>query len=377
METKSVKPRRIIVCLDGTWDTPSERTNVYKFSQVLMDGDVVDSQGNLWEQVHTYFTGLGTSQYRMLGGLFGYGISGQIKSAYKYICKRYRDEKDQIWLLGFSRGAYAVRSLSGMIYNVGLLPPTELSKVEQAYQLYRDQGIHAKPYGMDSVLFREKNRCQMPSIHFLGCFDTVGALGVPKLPWYLGGPIFYNLFHGLHNFHDTKLTPIVKHAYHAISIHDQRAWFSPTLMRFSDKQDLTQPQKLEQVWFPGMHTDVGGQEVAKYSRNIISYHSFRWMMSKASDLGLVFKKDLLQQISDSSSCKYIFQDSYCSAIIYRIMPRVDRVIEKDINTQSYNPAAQLYNGGDFSSFMTQKDMDRYKSKTLFTFYKNAADRKLD
>jgi uncharacterized protein (DUF2235 family) len=121
METKSVKPRRIIVCLDGTWDTPSgtnsfpipfriakrqstERTNVYKFSQVLMDGDVVDSQGNLWEQVHTYFTGLGTSQYRMLGGLFGYGISGQIKSAYKYICKRYRDEKDQIWLLGFSRG---------------------------------------------------------------------------------------------------------------------------------------------------------------------------------------------------------------------------------------------------------------------------------
>lgn len=148
-------------------------------------------------------------------------------------------------------------------------------------------------------------------------------------------------------------------------------------MRFSDKQDLTQPQKLEQVWFPGMHTDVGGQEVAKYSRNIISYHSFRWMMSKASDLGLVFKKDLLRQISDSSSCKYIFQDSYCSAIIYRIMPRVDRVIEKDINTQSYNPAVQLYNGGDFSSFMTQKDMDRYKSKALIMFYKNAADRKLD
>lgn len=81
-----------------------ERTNVYKFSQALIDGTVIDSKGHMWEQVHTYFSGVGTSQYHILGGLFGYGISKQIKSAYSYLCRNYRDERDEIWLIGFSRG---------------------------------------------------------------------------------------------------------------------------------------------------------------------------------------------------------------------------------------------------------------------------------
>ena len=81
-----------------------ERTNVYKFAQALANGDVIDYKGQAWEQIHTYYSGLGTSRYKILGGLFGYGISGQIKSAYKYICEHYRDERDEIWLIGFSRG---------------------------------------------------------------------------------------------------------------------------------------------------------------------------------------------------------------------------------------------------------------------------------
>lgn len=85
--------------------------------------------------------------------------------------------------------AYAVRSLSGMIYNVGLLPQNKLSKVEQAYQLYRFRGENGRPNGADAIKFRQKYQCKMPSIHFLGCFDTVGALGVPKLPWFLGGSV--------------------------------------------------------------------------------------------------------------------------------------------------------------------------------------------
>ncbi|KAG1448378.1 hypothetical protein G6F46_011226 [Rhizopus delemar] len=230
MDLTQTKVRRIIVCLDGTWETPSEKTNVYEFSQSLVNGDVYDSKGKLWEQIHTYYSGLGTGKYRMLGGVFG-------------------NEQDEIWLLGFSRGAYAVRSLAGMINNVGLLPKEKLSKTEEAYMLYRNRGKHHRPSGIDSIKFRKDNRCQMPYIYFLGCFDTVGTLGVPKLPWYLGGPIFYNLFNRFHSFHDTKLTPIVKHAYHALSIHDQRAWFRPTLMHFSDKQQLNSKfQILEQVW---------------------------------------------------------------------------------------------------------------------------------
>ncbi|CAO3672964.1 unnamed protein product [Rhizopus microsporus] len=377
MEAYQTKPRRIVVCLDGTWDTPYERTNVYKFAQALANGDVIDYKGQAWEQIHTYYSGLGTSRYKILGGLFGYGISGQIKSAYKYICEHYRDERDEIWLIGFSRGAYAVRSLSGMIYNVGLLPQNKVSKVEQAYQLYRFRGENGRPNGADAIKFRQKYQCKMPSIHFLGCFDTVGALGVPKLPWFLGGSVFYNLFHGLHGFHDTKLTPIVKHAYHAISIHDQRAWFRPTLMHFSDKRYHPESQTLEQIWFPGMHADVGGQEIPKYSRNIISCHSLQWMMSKAHSQGLVFKENLLRQMLDCKGCKFIYQDSYRSSLVYRLMPREDRVIEKDVTTQTYDPKLQLYNQGDFSSFLTKEDLKRYRSKTLVNYYKKIYDKKID
>ncbi|KAI9341854.1 hypothetical protein BD770DRAFT_329989, partial [Pilaira anomala] len=121
------------------------------------------------------------------GGMFGYGINEQIENAYKYISTNYRDSKDQIWLIGFSRGAYAARSIVGMINNVGLLPPQNLGSFNKAYAHYRNRNADTHPKQPLSTKFFEENDCQMPSIHFLGCFDTVGALGVPKLPWYMGG----------------------------------------------------------------------------------------------------------------------------------------------------------------------------------------------
>jgi uncharacterized protein (DUF2235 family) len=124
-----------------------------------------------------------------LGGAFGYGISDQIISAYEYACKNYQDAQDEIWLIGFSRGAFAARSLSGLIYNVGLLPEKNLAHAKKAYKLYRDRGEDTRPGHPKSVEFKKKYECVVPSIHFLGCFDTVGSLGVPKLPWYLGGSI--------------------------------------------------------------------------------------------------------------------------------------------------------------------------------------------
>lgn len=83
--------------------------------------------------------------------------------------------------------AYAARSLSGMIYNIGLLPEGNLQYSNDAYQHYRDRCDSTRPGQLLSIQFRKKYQCIMPSIHFLGCFDTVGSLGVPKLPWYLGG----------------------------------------------------------------------------------------------------------------------------------------------------------------------------------------------
>lgn len=246
-----------------------------------------------------------------------------------------------------------------MIYNVGLLPESNLKHVGKAYDLYRDRCDDTRPDKKQSTEFREKYHCKMPQIHFLGCFDTVGSLGVPKLPWYLGGSTFYSLFLGLHGFHDTKLSPIVKSAYHALSIHDQRQWFCPTMMHFSTS--APQNQILEQVWFPGMHKDVGGQETGIHD-NILSCHSLRWMMEKASKNGLKFR-----DYADCGSNTFIYDDSYENSIIYKLMPRRDRVIEKDEVRKEYD-VSQLYKQGRFDEYITQADLNMYKSKTLDNFY---------
>ncbi|KAI8979716.1 hypothetical protein BDF20DRAFT_974853 [Mycotypha africana] len=181
-----MRRRRIIVCLDGTWETPEEKTNVYKFFN-----RIDTTQTDEWEHSAQYYSGLGTHwRHPLMGGLFGYGISKQIVTAYQYICNAYRDEKDEIWLLGFSRGAFAARSLSGMINNVGLLPSSKVSnKAKRAFQIYRDGSTNSYPTKKIATKFRKDNQCIVPTIQFLGCFDTVGALGIPKLPWYLGGSL--------------------------------------------------------------------------------------------------------------------------------------------------------------------------------------------
>ncbi|KAI9363171.1 hypothetical protein BD770DRAFT_465030 [Pilaira anomala] len=185
--TLNNKPRRIIICLDGTWETPQEKTNVYKF-YTRIDDTAFDQEQ--YEYKTIYCSGLGTNgKYPFLGGFFGYGITNQIISAYQYISINYRNEKDQIWLIGFSRGAYTARSLAGMIYNVGLLSESNLEYSREAYKHYRNRNDNTRPNKLQSSQFREKHQCKMPSIHFLGCFDTVGALGVPRLPWYLGGSL--------------------------------------------------------------------------------------------------------------------------------------------------------------------------------------------
>ncbi|KAG2207002.1 hypothetical protein INT47_008471 [Mucor saturninus] len=346
MLTLAHRRRRIIVCLDGTWETPQEKTNVYKFYASL---DSTTDQ--TWDYKISYCPGLGTKgNYPLLGGLFGYGITDQILSAYQYICKNYRNENDEIWLVGFSRGAYAARSLTGLIYNVGLLPENQLHHSKDAYQHYRNRGDASRPGELLSLEFRTKFNCRMPSIHFLACFDTVGSLGVPKLPWYLGGSAC------LHEFHDTKLSPIVKNAYHAVSIHEQREWFRPTLMQISAAGDQ---QVLEQVWFPGMHSDVGGQQSGPYD-NVLSSQSLHWIMTKAIQNGLVFKPHC------PINTQFIYHDSYTSSLIYRLMPRQDRSIERDVITNNFC-LSQLFKAGKFD-YMTQEQLGLYRSKTLPNFY---------
>jgi hypothetical protein len=166
---------------------------------------------------------------------------------------------------------------------------------------------------------------------------------------------------GLHGFHDTKLTPIVKNAYHAISIHDQRELFCPTMMETSSTAD--QFQQVEQVWFPGMHSDVGGG--SGQDDNILSYHSLLWMMEKANKLGLHFNA---QQESQEEEL-FIYNDSYEGLAVYKMVPRKDRVIEKDELANKYMES-QIYRKGNLTSYLKQQDLDKYLSRTLQNFYKD-------
>lgn len=166
---------------------------------------------------------------------------------------------------------------------------------------------------------------------------------------------------GLHGFHDENLTPNVKNAYHAISIHDQRKWFTPTLMHFSIAAQAAENQTLEQVWFPGMHSDVGGgQANGSPLDNLLTCHSLRWMMDRATRHGLKLR-------TPEEEGEFIFNDSYNDLFVYRVVPRTDRVIERDINTNRYM-ANQLYKVGDFfNNLMTREQMDMYPSRTLVNF----------
>lgn len=160
----------------------------------------------------------------------------------------------------------------------------------------------------------------------------------------------------MHEFHDTKLSPIVKNAYHAVSIHEQREWFRPTLMHISAAADQ---QVLEQVWFPGMHSDVGGQQSGPYD-NVLSSQSLRWIMAKAIQNGLVFKPHC------AINTRFIYHDSYTSSLIYRLLPRQDRSIERDVMTDNFL-LSQLFESGQFH-YLTKEQLNMYKSKTLLYFY---------
>ena len=223
--------KRLVVLFDGTWRTTDRRstefskdgenvTNVVRFLEALNSGD---NHKNV-QLVH-YVPGIGTRKFeRFLGGVFGYGIGNYIKDAYSFIVSNYMPG-DEIYLLGFSRGAYSARSLAGMIHNVGILQRRFLYLLNDAYDHYRSREKAWHPDAENSKNFRQQYTWgdEHKNIRFLGVWDTVAALGSPY------GLIFSKLVDQLFNrqFHDTKLSTSVLSAYQALAIDEARWPFRP------------------------------------------------------------------------------------------------------------------------------------------------------
>ena len=289
--------KRIITCSDGTWNEPDEKdgkvvvkTNVAKMYDCICSQGR-DNEGNPVQQLKAYDQGVGTGISRrdkFLGGITGAGLDKNILDMYMFICLSYQPG-DEIYLFGFSRGAYTARSISGFIRNCGVLKPEYLHHINTAFSLYRDRNDYSNP---ESDLMRSfrRNYCQedITPIYLIGVWDTVGSLGVP-LPWYK------TLNQKKYHFHDVTLSSTVKHAYHALSIDDRRKLFTPTLWEKSDtvSEDGNHPQQLEQRWFAGVHSNVGGG----YKDSGLSNRALQWLIDKATTAGLCYHDPVSYEIN--------------------------------------------------------------------------------
>ena len=313
---------KIIILSDGTGNAASSvwRTNVWRIFQSL------DLRSN--DQAAKYDDGVGTSSFvllAILGGAFGYGLKRNILDAYKFICRNYNHANgSKIYLLGFSRGAFTVRVLAALIIQQGLVQATTESELHngsvKAYRAYRARRYHSiwrievifraiRDYlivpSADAILGRksysEIARQAIPTIEFIGVWDTVAAYDLP----------IDEMTRGISNWvwplelPNRILSERVNRARHALALDDERTTFHPVLWTEQqpgqptpDVPETIDGQKLVQVWFVGMHANVGGG----YPDDAVAFVPLYWILEEARKCGLIFK---VAPDADPDSIKWI------------------------------------------------------------------------
>lgn len=303
--------KRIVICADGTWnqqdqvdqDTGKRRpTNVTKVART-----VLPSAADGVAQVVFYHDGVGTGGGldKFSGGAFGDGICVNVVELYRCILYNYVPG-DELYLFGFSRGAFTVRTLAGFMNQAGLLHKDGDYYVPDFFDLYQQrQGSDSDAWKQLSQKVKTGHPC--PDITYIGVWDTVGALGAPGfLGRYVNG--------GKYQFHDVGLNPHIRNTRHALAIDEHRVPFEPTLW--------TRPQgwtgSLEQAWFAGVHSNVGGS----YKPDGLANEALHWLVEKAEQLGLEFDKAALAYYTPCFNS--VMKDSMTT--LYRVMGQLFRPI---------------------------------------------------
>ena len=307
--------KRLVVCCDGTWNTPDQTsdgkpcpTNVTKIALAVAPED-----GAGTTQVVYYHRGVGTERGEHLsGGAFGFGLSRDVQRAYRFITENY-EPGDELYFFGFSRGAFTARSTAGFVRNAGILRRQNIGLLDEAYALYRDRTPNTDPRATESELFR-RSYSHETRIRFIGVWDTVGALGIP-----LSGLRLVNLVNRRWQFHDTDLSTTVDAAFQALAIDEKRRPFAPTI--WSQKPDAV-GQRLEQVWFSGVHCDVGGG----YPGTGLSDIALRWMVDRARSSGLKLEQDVIE----STRPDPLGEIHESRKAFYRLLPPFDRKIGQTV-----------------------------------------------
>lgn len=259
--------KNIVVFSDGTGQKggANVNTNVYKLFNMVED--------RTERQVAFYDPGCGTDMWKITGNFFGRGFSKNLLDCYHYIYQNFQAD-DEIYLFGFSRGAATVRSLSGFIHMFGILPKCREDLVREAFRIYQIQDKERRVKTAEE--FIDKNSTMWCKIKFLGVWDTVAALGFPikSVSFLLDRFI-------PHRFHSYELSKSVEYARHALAIDEERKTFSPVL--WDPLPDDPTGERMKQVWFCGVHTDIGGG----YKEEELSNISLSWMLQEATAKGLL------------------------------------------------------------------------------------------
>ncbi|HEX6266363.1 MAG TPA: DUF2235 domain-containing protein [Burkholderiales bacterium] len=359
--------KRLVLCCDGTWNRADQEhdgapcpTNVVKLAYRVAKRDPAGTP-----QIIFYEQGVGTGNAldRFSGGAFGDGLEDNILDVYRFLVGNY-EPGDEIFLFGFSRGAFTARSIVGMVRKCGILACKHARHYREALGLYRNGDRPADP---EPVRFR--TRCcaygdQSIQVRFMGVWDTVGALGIPVRG--------LRALKKKYEFHDTELSGMVDEACHALAIDEHRAPFAPAL--WEDK--VKEGQKVEQVWFCGAHSDVGGGYERSRDGNgrleaQLADISLDWMLGKAQGAGLELDPEVVEANPLVLEPLAMIHNSKTG--FYRIVPEFDRLIGlatiDKVQTDKPDSTQQLH-----PSVLARWDTDpKYRPEALARYFKMKGD----
>ncbi|KAK9459565.1 uncharacterized protein V1516DRAFT_666104 [Lipomyces oligophaga] len=358
--------KRIIILCDGTWQNSLVQddfnsSNITRIARAILPFDqrsVNESEPQKISQITYYHPGVGSRKNdkhdQLVGGAFGEGIIEQIRQVFAFISLNY-EVNDELFFFGFSRGAYMVRSICGLILDFGILTGRGMSYFVKVFDAYTDSSA---PVGVNQVLDSLKSKLlglegsfidpKDIIVKFMGCFDTVGALGIPKQ--FSNQKIQYG-------FLNLNLNENVQNARQALSLDETRSSFEPTLWFFKDTKENR--ERYKQVWFTGVHINIGGGNMG----NIIEGSDRRGQIGKESSNSLS-DGSLIWMISEARSF-LAFDDEYLSLNIFpngKLKNDVDKT-EGSIPAWFLGPIADNYHGNMNIWKMlgrTQRKVGRYE-----------------
>ncbi|QDC09539.1 DUF2235 domain-containing protein [Oceanicola sp. D3] len=362
--------KRIAIFCDGTWNTPDAPypTNVFHLHSMARR-TAADGTSQILKYIPGVGTGFGKTGWRkkldkVTGGVFGVGVTKNILAGYTFLIEQY-EPGDEIYVFGFSRGAFTARSLVGLIRASGLPRHTEAWKAPEALKRYRDNAPSTKPSSEESHRFRlgfspdvvtsqkeaDWRAAQghpvppMLTVTYLGIWDTVGALGIPSYYKWLA-----QVFNRSQGFHDTQLSSMVMAARHAVSIDERRKAFPPTLwgnLGELNRENPDRKRSYQQLWFAGDHGSVGG------GGDIVglSHVTLRWVVKGAQDQGLEFDPTQLAvfEAQENPLEPSLFNKSATPGLFTRMLRRrvLDRVGRMEVPDPATGRTTEVAIGPDY------------------------------